>query len=406
MNMMAQLIGMAYLDFDLKLSSTASADYQVEVLGSPSVRSNPVRLHLPEAALAAWQAQIKNGKPDKQLTHTLGRHLFEAVFQPEVLKVWQASQQGARTGETMRLRLDIRAPALTAVPWEIMHDGTCYLALTTQLPLLRYAYDQPVLSAVEDRRPLNILLLVSTPSDVPPLPDIERELQLISDSVQSLQSDGRVGQLDIVRHVTRQVLQQQLRQKEYQVLHYMGHGTFSADNGYLIFEDEHGRAEWVDGETLSYFFRTSPLRLLFLNSCQTSIPSQTDSLLGAAQAALVAGVPAVVAMQATILDESAATFAHQFYQSLVEARPLEFCMVQGRLALMNSAHADWAIPVLFSNVSDGLLWRGTEHKAGETWGTQWTVIANGNDNMIGHHNEKTVINYLPAPPTKKRRPKS
>ncbi len=280
-------------NFDLKLSGDKQHGYYVEVLNSPqAIRSNPHPLELPEEELEQWRYEVEKEQVSRETTGKLGRNLYQALFPPKILSLWTMSKSDASQQNPLRLRLDIRSPELAVVPWEIIHDGSVYLALTAKLPLARCVYDQPLIQLAEDTRPLNILLLVSTPHDAPPLPNIEREIDLISRGIESLKAAGKVGRLDLLRRTTRERLQSQLAQNDYQVLHYMGHGEFAEDKGYLILEDESGRATRVSGEIISYYFQRAPLRLLFLNACQTAVPSQSNSLLGVAQAALAAGFPA------------------------------------------------------------------------------------------------------------------
>jgi hypothetical protein len=308
---------MSYQNFDLKLSGNGEQGFFVEVIGSPqSILSNPVRLHLPVEEIDYWRAAAKSGLITRELTVTLGRHLFDVLFPREVFRIWELSKRDANREHPLRLRLDIRSAALACVPWETIHDGSAHIAMTGVTPLVRCVQDRRQINPSENTLPLNILMVISTPRDAPSLPNIEREADLIGESIAKLKTDRRVARYDVLRNVTKQRLQNKLAEENYHVLHYMGHGAFENDNGYLIFEDENGYSERIDGETVSYFFGDAPLRLLFLNSCETAVPSKNESFLGVAQSALIAGVPAVVAMQDLIADSVAAIFAHQFYKTL------------------------------------------------------------------------------------------
>jgi hypothetical protein len=401
---------MAYKDFDLKLSGERQQGFFVEVLQSPQfLRSNPVRLLLPEAEIAVWKSTIRVGLGTRTQTLTLGRHLFEALFPREILRIWESSMIEVDRRNPLRLRLDIRSAELTVVPWEIIHDGRGYLAMTGLTPLVRCSHDWRQVGPIEKTLPLNILMVVSQPSDAQALPNIERESRLIEAGISNLVKDRKVGRVDVIRKATRQRVQDQLAKNDYHVLHYMGHGIFENDKGYLIFEDENGRSERVDGETASYFFGGAPLRLLFLNSCETAVASQAESFLGTAQAALAAGVPAVVAMQDSIVDGVAAKFAQEFYQTLAAERTLEFCMAEARKAINSEQGADWAIPVLFSNASEGLLWQPERVKQDEILNApeaglrpDFFIYQEGEGNIVAENvNQQTTYNLVES--SKKRR---
>jgi hypothetical protein len=383
--------GMRYRDFDLKLSGSDN-NFYVEVIASPrSARTEPIPFHLENDEIDIWRKKAAAGLSIRQVTRTLGISLFNAVFPREVLSIWTQSCVDACSAHPLRLRLDIRSAELARVPWEIMHDGHGYLTLTNSMAMVRCSLNRRWFGADKSAGPLNILLVTAAPRDTISLPNIERETESIVDVLSSLRADAKIARVDIIRGAKRERLQATLARTDYHVLHYIGHGAFENDNGYLLFEDEQGRTEPLDAETLSAFFADAPLRLLFLNSCDTAIASATDPFMGVAPASLIAGVPAIVAMQGSVLDSVAAQFAHRFYENLASQRPLEFCMSEARKAINNTTGAEWSLPVLFSNSEDGLLWsRDLPHigasispqPAGST-GPKFVVNVQGKQNTIG-----------------------
>jgi len=110
------------------------------------------------------------------------------------------------------------------------------------------------------------------------------------------------------------------------VLHFMGHGGFDEKSGLgvLLLEDEQGQEAQVDGPRLATLLRRVPsLRLVVLNACETARLTEekgVDPFGGVASALVMAGVPAVVAMQFPISDHAALTFAQRFYTLLARAR--------------------------------------------------------------------------------------
>lgn len=208
-------------------------------------------------------------------------------------------------------------------------------------------------------QPLKILVIVCEPSDLPEVPGIHEELQRILDSLHRLQVDSGVETVDVVRHCSQRSLLRKLRERPYDILHFIGHGVFERDRGYLFFESEDGTSDPVDGETLSCYFLERSLRLLVLNACETARSSKTDPMLGVGQAAIISGhIPAVIAMQQAVAGDVAVRFAEEFYLAIAEGCSLEAAMAEGRKAIMGCTtldRADWAIPVLFSNADTGVL---------------------------------------------------
>ncbi len=319
-----------------------------------------MRLDLPLADLQQHVSRFKSGTADREVSKKLGAALLQALLPHPIREIWERSQGSIESASILRLRLDVRCPELAALPWEMLYDAgrRYFLATAPQRPIVRYVYDaasERPLSRVSD---LNVLIAVSRPSGLDELAAAGQEVSIILDALQDLRDRNRV-RVDVLERATIKKLQQSLLHG-YHVLHFIGHGLFERGIGHLIFEDDRGKPQWIDGETLAVFCRETPLRLLVLNSCETADASAVDPLLGVAQAALVAEVPAVVAMQGAIRDKAAAEFAHGFYLALAEGYPLETCVTEGRKAIIAQNHgldpADWAVPVLFSNAPNGLLW--------------------------------------------------
>jgi hypothetical protein len=82
-----------------------------------------------------------------------------------------------------------------------------------------------------------------------------------------------------------------------------------------------------------------------------------DPFAGVASALVMAGVPAVIAMQFPISDAAAIEFAGTFYPRLVDGFPVEAAVAEGRKALRtaDTKSWEWATPVLFMRSKDGAL---------------------------------------------------
>ena len=82
-----------------------------------------------------------------------------------------------------------------------------------------------------------------------------------------------------------------------------------------MFEDEDGNGVPVGGPSLAYLLQDHPsLRLAVLNACNGARASRDDTFAGTAQVLVQRGVPAVIAMQSEVMDETACGFAEKFYR--------------------------------------------------------------------------------------------
>jgi tetratricopeptide (TPR) repeat protein len=351
---------MSYRDFDIKLDK--GEGFFIEVLDSPvgrRTRAQPLILPLEE--LPDWRACIKTRKKDREIYKRMGKTLFEALFPRSVLVIWSRCEQtlDLDSSSTLRLRLDIRCPELAEIPWEILYDGEghYHLAQDERHPIVRYLVDSGDFHLLDRPTALNILIVAAAPKGWPNLPGLEVEM---NDFREHLEKTAHVGTVQFLEGATLEKLNKEL-EKGYHILHYIGHAEFEAGRGSLILEDDKGEPDKVDADTLATYFRNTSLQLLVLNACETALMSAGDPVMGFANAAIIAGVPAVIAMQDNVFDQKAVAFSREFYRVLMDPKgyTLEKAMTKARQAVIRCAspdRPDWAIPVLFTNVQQGYLW--------------------------------------------------
>ena len=67
-------------------------------------------------------------------------------------------------------------------------------------------------------------------------------------------------------------IRRRLRETNYHVIHYMGHGDFDdAGDGLLLLENKDRSRDPVTGEEFARWLADAPLRLVFLNACKTGM---------------------------------------------------------------------------------------------------------------------------------------
>jgi CHAT domain-containing protein len=196
--------------------------------------------------------------------------------------------------------------------------------------------------------------MISSPKDQPAL-DVDQEWTQLSQALAELQAAGRV-ELELLKDATLPTLQTQLRQREYHVFHYVGHGAFDdrLQDGLLILENEEGLSQPVRGEVLGALLHNgTTLKLALLNACEGAKGSRSDPFAGTAQSLVRKQIPAVIAMQTAISDEAAKTFAAEFYRALADDYPVDKALTEARMAIyLQGNEREWAIPVLFMRTSD------------------------------------------------------
>jgi hypothetical protein len=296
---------------------------------------------------------------------SFGVALFEALFQGETREVLSRTESEAKrrrdTGVRIRLSMNLAAEGMAEVaslPWELMRRRDQQpLVVSVQTPVVR-AFDTPkpiILQALKGN--LRILAIISNPTGTAAL-NLEEEKKRIGKIWATLDN----VEVDFVRPVEEEILNH-LAQHDYHVIHYMGHGDFdSGAGGLLMMEHNDGSAHLIGGDTFAAWLQDDPVRLVFLNACNTGTTGQQNGLhpfAGVASALIRNGLPAVVAMQFPISDGAAIIFAETFYQRIAQGFPVDAAVGDGRKRLLSSPGAEWATPVLYMRAPDGDLFSKT-----------------------------------------------
>jgi tetratricopeptide (TPR) repeat protein len=251
----------------------------------------------------------------------------------------------------LTLALHENAAALWRLPWEYLHDGDDFLALHGRLLLSRTPYGLGQLEPPPAPLPLRLLVIISSPENAPDL-DTEEEIGVIQEALDEAQREGRV-EVHYLDDATLPAIGEALRRVNPHVVHYTGHGVYDedAERSVLALEREDGRARKAGIDELRPLLQdAAALRLVVLSGCQTARTSDVDAFRGVATGMLKTGVPSVVAMQFSILDQSGIAFAQALYAALAEGAPPIEALRRTRLALWQFEEGpgyDWGIPALY-----------------------------------------------------------
>ena len=204
---------------------------------------------------------------------------------------------------------------------------------------------------------MRVLGIVADPDDAPRL-DVGAERARVERAVASVAALGRV-ELHWLEPATPRRLREALRDGTYHVLHYVGHGDFTASGEGVLFLEgaDGGHAELDATELANLVGDQTSLRLVVLNSCEGARTTLTDPFAGVATTLLQLGVPAVVAMQFEISDEAAILFAEELYTNLIGRQaPIDAAVSEARKAIyIEQGTVEWATPVLFMGETDVAL---------------------------------------------------
>jgi outer membrane protein assembly factor BamD (BamD/ComL family) len=358
-----------YLDFDLFIERSG-VGYRARVLRCPAIPT-ACDFVLPFSDLELENFLLKIGHTRRnvrrlesrnvELAKDFGRRLFEATFGDEVRSCLRQSLDFAGQQDTgLRLRLHLTAaPELADLPWEFLYDPALnrFFVLSGKTPLVRYLDLPERIRPLAVQPPIRVIAMISTPSGCPPL-DTNREWGKLEDAVADLRAKGLVT-VERLEQASLAALQHRLRRAEYHIFHFVGHGGFDegSQDGVLLLEEETGGGRAVGGQELGMLLHDhTSLRLAILNACEGARASRTDPFAGTAQSLVQQGIPAVIAMQFEVADQTAVLFAHEFYGALADGCPVDTALAEARKAIFARGDGlDWGTPVLYLRAPDGRI---------------------------------------------------
>lgn len=370
-----------YLEIAIDLTERADGSFDVKARGPAGQASERFRppFSLAEIAPALAVGGVRRGAVGSDGDETLaavgspdkiGVALYRSLFQGGLADILARTEglAATRPDSGVRLRMNFNllqdgTAAIAALPWELMRKSieADPLLVSTQTVLVRSLDVNKVVTPRPIDGPLRVLLIRANPKGTAAL-DLDREGELIGRSLAEL--PGVV--VDEVDPVEERIFDR-LAGAAYHVVHYMGHGDFAAtQGGMLLLEDADGHAVPTSAKAFAHLLRDEPLRLVFLNACDTGATPQLDGLhpfAGVAAALVANGVPAVVAMQFPITDRAALVFSKVFYARIAADDAVDVAVAQGRSALYlaavraggDDAGGEWATPVLYMRAEDGAV---------------------------------------------------
>jgi tetratricopeptide (TPR) repeat protein len=336
-----------------------NAEEPVEVFFE--LRSDSVELTLSLAALA--KAASSGEKPEQELHLAFGQRIYKLMFSGVVGDYWQEHRKSAgRNPLALVLRIDPKtARFLQRIPWEYLHDGKDFLSTNWRTPVYRLPAN---ISAI-DFEPLNealrLLVVIAAPDglDENEMLHFAKEEDLILAATSQARKTGRL-RVEFAPNGSLETLEQYLREYNPHLLHFVGHGVFmdSADSGVLLMEtrDGHRRQVWNKDFTQALLKNGRDLRGVFLSACQSAVAPRADGFADLASRLLEEGIPAVTAMQYSVLNISAMAFGSAFYKGIAEGQLIEDVFTDARHVLQTTSpnNVDFATPVLFLSDSNCL----------------------------------------------------
>ena len=363
-------------DFVLQFDTSSRGGFRARVLRSP-FGEGVVGFSLPSPA-DVEPSSLEVSGVSRDLSHhsatptlggrpplDIGTELFRSVFQGQVRTLLDKSRGQLEVSPNLGLRLKIKLDpsdeetgVLADLPWELLCDGETedFFALSRQTSLVRYLDVPRPSQPIPFAPPLRILAVGASPNGLQAL-NLEEEVKRLED----LNRNSAEVNVQVLPHASAGAVREALAGDTFNVLHFMGHGTFdrASGEGMLAFEGPGGSLDLVSGKAFATKLRDlRSLGVVVLNACNTARARQeggANPFRGVATALVLGGVPAVVAMQRPISDRAAIGFSTAFYRHLARGDSIDEALTEGRQAIHSAKpeEFEWATPVLFLRMPEG-----------------------------------------------------
>jgi hypothetical protein len=329
------------------------------------------------------------------LLERVGTLLFDVLNRPGIAALWKQERDTAWANRVqseqakrpaLRVLLDLRAPELRLLPWELIRTGNNPLAQQSWWPLVRWRADQQPLAAIAPLQwPFRVLVVIGCSDDDKAI-DWREELWALLESVSQLRREPGAGgdTIDLLWHKIdveffecrlpkrlndrdvgpKEALEARLREFQPHVLHFLGHGLPGAGAQKPALKLFDARPAVLDDELLTTkelygWLAAAPPRLAVINACRTANLTDLEGTWAVADALVDAEVAGVIGMQGDVRGDAAARFAAGLYAALTRGLPIDTAVVEGRRRMLTVApddERDWALPtVVLRTLPEGVL---------------------------------------------------
>ncbi|MFH7242099.1 MAG: CHAT domain-containing protein [Spirulina sp.] len=327
----------------------------------PSAYASPVDL---EALLDQVGPPMESGGQTGRLMQGLGVSLWNWLFDGPLRATLERSLGMAMGLDCpLHLQLEIRAPELISLPWEIMQPepGRPAVSLGPQILFSRTTSAVDTLPPIDLDRSLRVLLVLGQGEGgemgSTATLQLSQEAAILKQLLE--QSASRIGasaaapcQVSTLVEPDTKTLVTTLESGQFNVFFYAGHGVPAPDGGLLFLNPD----VTLSGMELAQVLVRCRLRLAVFNTCWGAQPDQSHSQVisrsSLAEVLLHHGIPAVLAMRDSIADEEALSFIQVLAQGLAQRQCIAQAMATARqhlLTVYRFNHPAWTLPVLYQH---------------------------------------------------------
>lgn len=362
---------MNYNNFDLSIESLPDNRYAVKLHSHMGEAEGELLLKSNDPNVITTKEKLAARRVTGEQLISFGKFLFQHLFTGNIHNLYRMALGDTfkKEEEGVRIRLAIIPPEISALPWELIYDPLqdCFLATSVKSPLVRYVHLPAPIRELKVEPPVKVLIVIPEGSGL----DVSKEIGIIKQALTALQG-ALVFKIIEGRATTARIFSE-LNADRYHIFHFIGHGAFQNDEGYLLINSEAGENQPISARAFAQLFSSHPyMKLVVLNSCQGATDSTIKPFTGLAPQLVRQGIPAVIAMQRAILDSTAISFSRGFYTKLCmgwDRGRVDTAISHARsLIYIDRPEAgDFAVPTLFMRSATGVIFDLDSPKAQPKW---------------------------------------
>ena len=203
------------------------------------------------------------------------------------------------------------------LPWEVLHDGTGFLAERAVTPVVPLRWvDEPAGELPVRDSGLQVLFMATSPEGILPVLDFEREEAEILRVTEDLPLQLRVEESGCVELLGK--FWRRFPENTFDVFHLTGHGDIKDGTPIFITESPTGDPVYAAAPAFAGAFGGRFPRLAFLSGCRTSQGGNAGAFPSLAEDLVRQGFPAVLGWGRPIGDVVATDAARHLYERLSE----------------------------------------------------------------------------------------
>ncbi|MCC6588989.1 MAG: CHAT domain-containing protein [Bryobacterales bacterium] len=282
--------------------------------------------------------------PSPEECVAFGQNLFGFLVRDDVKELWERLPES-----DVRLQILSTHPLLTSLPWEMMQEPGILCGPRRERMLARIvsAEGHAAPRAIALNATVRVLFVSASPRD-----QVAVDFESVKASLEYAfrQHLPKRFKFTVVDGATKKSFRDALAENRFDILHFSGHGDVSPEGvGRLVFINPKTRAgDFMEAPEFGRLVSGLGLRMVVLSACSTADGKFEDDFAVLSAVLIREGIPAVVANQLPVPNNTVAAFVGGLYRGLLRDGDIDRAMVEGRLQLAGDLRSfEWAIPVLY-----------------------------------------------------------